>query len=375
MRKRLIVAVIAAGTPFLAEAASAAPGLSSSEPVKSIIKAIRANTQGARLDIYELERQVHDRPSEAAEALVDLLDTSDPTVKLRASQLLERLSSNQDFSITDSSLSTIIGILKASDDNQVKSALITTLGNIGPKTDEVKATIIEIVKTDKEVSVARKAIEALARLAREERPTLHMKSTEVLVAVLNSNNAPSLRAAAASALSRYHSNAKIAVPALTAALNDNYLRVRIAAVQALGLYSGDGDTAIPALLEMLASESDPSMRNGLIYALKNLGRNNQDVAKAFMKLLDGSTSERSQILTYLSDFGPLMAPLTPRLIEMLGSPDRNTRMYAARTLGSIGSAAKDAVPALTKAQEDTDGSVRSYAQQALRNIQGGQGTM
>ncbi|MCA9805200.1 MAG: HEAT repeat domain-containing protein, partial [Cyanobacteria bacterium HKST-UBA02] len=150
---------------------------------------------------------------------------------------------------------------------------------------------------------------------------------------------------------------------------------RIAAVQALGLYSGDGEAAIPALLEMLASESDQSMRNGLIYALKNLGRNNQDVANAFMKLLDGSGREQSQILTYLSDFGPLMAPLTPRLIELLGSPDRNTRMYAARTLGSIGSAAKDAVPALTKAQEDTDSSVRSYAQQALRNIQGGQGTM
>ncbi|MBZ0187401.1 MAG: HEAT repeat domain-containing protein [Candidatus Obscuribacterales bacterium] len=371
MQRRIAatVSLIVLSSIAATQSVLAVPGLSSSDSVKKIVNTIKLTAHTNSNDIHTLEQQLRHRPSEAGEALVDLLDTSDPQVKLKAAQLLERLSSNPDYSVSISSLNTIIGILKAADDINIKSSLLMTLGNIGPRSPQVKATIVQTIKESREVPDKRRAIEALARLSREELPELHRQSTEVLIEVLNKDDAPSLRAAAATALSQYHSDPEIAVPALTEALKDNYLKVRVQAVQALGNYQGEGKSAVSALLTMLESESDPNIKTSLIYTLRNIGRDNQEVANAFMKLAEDSPQSRT-VFNYLADFGPLMAPMIPRLTEMLKSPDRELRRNAARTLGAMGSAAKDAVPALTKAQEDSDRTVRSYIEQALRNIQG-----
>ena len=101
----------------------------------------------------------------------------------------------------------------------------------------MKAAIIENISGDAEATTKRNAIEALAKLAQQEKPEFHRKSTsEILVGILQRDDAPSLRKSAAIALSRYHNDPEIAVPALIEALNDNYLLVRTAAVQAIGNY-------------------------------------------------------------------------------------------------------------------------------------------
>jgi HEAT repeat protein len=56
------------------------------------------------------------------------------------------------------------------------------------------------------------------------------------------------------------------------------------------------------------------------------------------------------------------------LIAKLNSKDSDQRREAARELGELGSGAKAAVPALTKALRDRDRFVRRYAAEALGNI-------
>ncbi|HMO21088.1 MAG TPA: HEAT repeat domain-containing protein [Candidatus Melainabacteria bacterium] len=346
----------------------AVPGLNSSDSVKKIVDMIKVYSERTQnVNVYDLEKELRNRPRQAAQALVDLLDTNNRNVQLQAASVLERLSTNPDFSISDSSLKTLIAILRGSKEPEVKASLVRVLGNIGPKNEDVKAAIIENISGDAEATTKRNAIEALAKLAQQEKPEFHRKSTEILVGILRGDDAPSLRKAAAIALSRYHNDPEVAVPALIDALNDNYLLVRTAAVQAIGNYHSGAEAAVPPLLKLLEEEPNEGIRSSSIYTLRTIGKDDQRVVDKFIELLDDPKLGRS-IMSYLYYFGDRAAPAVPKLIKMLDSSDRYQRQYACRALGAIGIDAKEALPALEKATRDSDASVRSNAQTAINNI-------
>ena len=346
----------------------AVPGLNSSDSVKKIVDMIKVYSErNQNVNVYDLEKELRNRPRQAAQALVDLLDTNNKNVQLQAASVLERLSTNPDFSISDSSLKTLIAILRGSKEPEVKASLVRVLGNIGPKNEDVKAAIIENISGDAEATTKRNAIEALAKLAQQEKPEFHRKSTEILVGILRGDDAPSLRKAAAIALSRYHNDPEVAVPALIDALNDNYLLVRTAAVQAIGNYHSGAEAAVPPLLKLLEEEPNEGIRSSSIYTLRTIGKDDQRVVDKFIELLDDPKLGRS-IMSYLYYFGDRAAPAVPKLIKMLDSSDRYQRQYACRALGAIGIDAKEALPALEKATRDSDASVRSNAQTAINNI-------
>lgn len=346
----------------------AVPGLNSSDSVKKIVDMIKVYSErNQNVNVYDLEKELRNRPRQAAQALVDLLDTNNKNVQLQAASVLERLSTNPDFSISDNSLKTLIAILRGSKEPEVKASLVRVLGNIGPKNEDVKAAIIENISGDAEATTKRNAIEALAKLAQQEKPEFHRKSTEILVGILRGDDAPSLRKAAAIALSRYHNDPEVAVPALIDALNDNYLLVRTAAVQAIGNYHSGAEAAVPPLLKLLEEEPNEGIRSSSIYTLRTIGKDDQRVVDKFIELLDDPKLGRS-IMSYLYYFGDRAAPAVPKLIKMLDSSDRYQRQYACRALGAIGIDAKEALPALEKATRDSDASVRSNAQTAINNI-------
>src|SRR5262245_42258360 len=61
----------------------------------------------------------------------------------------------------------------------------------------------------------------------------------------------------------------------------------------------------------------------------------------------------------------------PALIKQLKDKNEIVRLKGAKTLGKLGAAAKDAVPALTEAAaNDDDADVRSVAKKALESIKG-----
>lgn len=348
--------------------AQAVPGLSSSESVKKIVDMIKVYAKrNQRVNTYDIEKQLRDRPRAATDALVDLLDTNDSKVKLETARVLQRLSSHNDYSISDQSLKTLIAILGASESPSVRATLLSVLGNIGPKNESVKQAILETINGDFEVKSKRAAIESLAKLSMQEKPQYHAASSEVLIKILKTSDAPVLRSAAASALSRYHSDARIAVPALVAALDDNYLKVRSAAVQALGRYKVGASQSVAPLLKALETESNIGIRNNCLYALKSVGVDDKRVVEKFIELLDDDTV-KGNVISYLYYFGYRAAPAVPKLIVVLKGSDKYQRRNACRALGAMGEKAKDALPALKALTSDPDTSVAGYAKSAINRI-------
>lgn len=348
--------------------AGAVPGLNSANSVKEITKMLKTYSGSNAPNIYTIERELKEHPSQAGEALVSILDTADQQLQLHACQLLQRISSHQDCLLSDESVKTVIGILNASPSTQVQNHLLATLGNIGPKNDLVKATIVSTLKNSKEVSTRRAAVEALSRLAREEKPSLHAVSTAVLLETLKRDESQAVRAAAAGALGNYRDNPKVAIPALLIAMDDNYLLVRSRAAQALGQYGKAADSAVPKLLEALKTESDQSMRHNCFYALRGIAPNDPAVIQEFLALFDEPTMADT-VMNYMHYIGPKGVAAVPKLITYLDNPNRQKRISAARALASIGPGAQAAIPALTAALQSNDGAARRIIETAIRAIQ------
>ncbi len=117
---------------------------------------------------------------------------------------------------------------------------------------------------------------------------------------------------------------------LIGALNDPSWRVRRVAVR--GIAGHGGDRAVPALLRALRHEY-----------------NNMTVLNSALQVL---------AMMNLDTVGPL--------IEFLGDPDTELRIYAASALGETGDL--EAAPALIRALDDADPNVRFHAIEALGKL-------
>jgi len=123
---------------------------------------------------------------------------------------------------------------------------------------------------------------------------------------------------------------------LLVALRDNDPAVRLAAAKALRRYPADLAVVEPALREAAKGDPDPDVR-------KVAAESAQEVVKAEVA----------------------------RLARLLKESDENVRLLAAKALGRMGPAARDAVPALKEAAaKDADSDVRCVAEGALKKIQG-----
>lgn len=145
---------------------------------------------------------------------------------------------------------------------------------------------------------------------------------------------------AAYQLSHIGKAAKPALPALIKALDDDDKQIWSDAIAAIAALGPDAQEAIPVLIERLDSR-------------KNRGRQ-RDQRQGVMRTAYA-----------LSRIG--LAAVEP-LTQALGESDLTMKLGAARALGGIGPAAKDAVPALIKNLADSQDPVRDESAQALALI-------
>jgi HEAT repeat protein len=126
--------------------------------------------------------------------------------------------------------------------------------------------------------------------------------------------------------------------------------------------------AVDRLLEGVRSP-DPVVRQGTLSALADLSEEvTQEqagrLAKEFGRALaDGEVDVR---MTGAESLARLGAAAVPELLAALGDPHR--RLIAIDVLGSLGAAAKDAVPALVRLLDDPDATIRGDAAFALGGI-------
>jgi HEAT repeat protein len=148
-------------------------------------------------------------------------------------------------------------------------------------------------------------------------------------------------------LSVMKAKAKAAVPALLEQLHHEQLDIRRRAANLLYYVAPDSPEAVPGLIEALDDE-DGDVRGSSGAALAAIGREHDTVIPAVVDPPETeSQRHRWAAIRTLGRFEHRAGEVVPVLLEIIKvDDDRHIRAAAARALGEIGPAARDAVPVL-----------------------------
>jgi HEAT repeat protein len=162
--------------------------------------------------------------------------------------------------------------------------------------------------------------------------------------------------------------AAVAVPILTAAVNDVEDYVRQGAVAALGKYGPDAKEAVPGLARLLAA-GDPTTRQMACEVLGRIGPGAKAAVPALLVLFEDGAPELREAAVRAC--GRIGRDAVGPLIEALKSGKPAVRAGAARALGQVGAAAKqDALPHLLRLRDyDADEGVRFVAAEAVKRLE------
>jgi HEAT repeat protein len=148
------------------------------------------------------------------------------------------------------------------------------------------------------------------------------------------------------------------------ALRENDYVVRTMAVKILGDVRPGGKAVTP-LLALAIKDADSWVRLHAAAALLPSQPGNVEAAAVLVAGLGDEDIPTSTLSDLLDRVGPAAVPT---LTRALASPSLRARDLAAVHLGRLGPAAKEAVPALVKALEDTDSFISRRARAALGAI-------
>lgn len=316
----------------------------------------------------DAERLLNDHKAEATTLLTNALDNPDPEVQKNASELLSRLTSNWEFVVSEHSLATILGILKSSHSSVVKCNLVRTVGHIGPRNDKLQPLLLDILKNDPDASVRSASADAIATFMREEKPAAASDAVKSMCYCLKSDISPHVRRSIAQAMGNLPGPSDEVIDALSNAMNDNYKQVRTTASSALSRFGSRAKQAMPLLFKMFEEEKDWPARQQTLNAMVQIDKKNPKVIAAIILALD-EQHLASTAMVYLQQLGGEAAPAVPRLIKILETDSNiHLRAQSANTLGSIGPAAQKALPALNKYASTDDVNLRNSIDNAIRRI-------
>ena len=185
-----------------------------------------------------------------------------------------------------------------------------------------------------------------------------------LVAALDDTNVEVRRTACSTLWTSGPAAHEIALPGLVKALSDSDDNVRSNAANSLG--GGPGSvSAIPNWTRALTDSSADVRRS----AAESLGRLGPPAASAAPTLVTLLSDQQDSVCSYsqraLEKIG---AGAVPALVPALTHHNVVIRKAAARILGHYGAGAKEAVPALAKALDDSDEFVLTGASSSLARI-------
>jgi HEAT repeat protein len=142
--------------------------------------------------------------------------------------------------------------------------------------------------------------------------------------------------------------------------------VRWTAAELLGKIQPEAVAAIPDLIEAL-KDPDPHVRIVTITSLGAMTSRPAEVVPALISMLN--TPQRLGAIRALSRFRHEASPaIKPLLVLFQNDPDVEVRWNAARTLGKMGPAGKEAVPQLIDGLKSKEDLIREHAAEALGDI-------
>jgi HEAT repeat protein len=284
--------------------------------------------------------------------LIDRLRDKNSFVRFTAIRALKRIGPAAHFAEPD--------IMRALDDKEslVRQTAVAALLSVRRTYRQEDPPLVRALNhIDPEVSIAaRRALEAMVS-----------KDEAKLSKYLQDTN-PKVRDGTVQVLK---ARGKASVSLLIKLMSDKDRLIRIGAAKALDGMGPAASKAIPALLKAATNVQEGGfVRASSIKALGGIGKGairNEQVLPALKKLLmDTNGSIHTAAAEALGKIGP--AGFTV-LIDVLKNGDKWVRFHTAETLGLMGPAAKDAVPALVDLLKDKDQDVRDAAKEALKKIQ------
>jgi HEAT repeat protein len=230
------------------------------------------------------------------------------------------------------------------------------LGKIGANRVAV-IPVLEALLGDPDREVQRSAIDALVRFGPAAIPTLAV--------VLSDPNEQNRR----DAVSALGFIGPAAVSALVAALRNPDRDVRSEASGRRGRIGPAAAEAVPVLAAAVANDPDKGVRKRAAWALWEVGATAAEAIPPLASLFNDADSDVAQTGAWvLAKFGKA-AVLTLNI--SLKHPDKLVRSMAMWALGSIGTVAGEAVPALVALLRDPDTDVYRSALSALQEIGAG----
>jgi len=227
------------------------------------------------------------------------------------------------------------------------------------------------------------------------------KAIPTLTRLLTMDSSDENRSEAAAALGALH--AASAVLTLRRALRDSSRQVRQSAAEAIGQIGPMALSAVPDLLHAMAvGDSDflfktsgvfeqlgPGAVPPILRVLRANARKEDDLDDLYEAAQDalagvgvaavpqlraalalGGDRARASA-TALGAHGEASAAAVPELTKALRSADPQLRWMAARALGDIGPAARDALSSLRRLENDPNETVRNLAAEAIAHISAG----
>lgn len=183
-----------------------------------------------------------------------------------------------------------------------------------------------------------------------------------------------LRKYALQVLVRLGPDAVGAVPALTGTLEDPDPELRREALFALGAIGPAAATATAEITKRLSDDEEKmEVKHAACFALGSIGPAAKVALPELRRQLE-SDDEFQRVasvwayLKILPDDAEMQVKAVPYLVEALANDRQTVRVEAAYMLGELASKARDAVPALKQALEDSNANVREAAATALKKI-------
>lgn len=216
--------------------------------------------------------------------------------------------------------------------------------------------VCERLLADPDPAVRWRAAEALGGIGPAAAP-----AGPGLIAALNDPDRL-VRGAAVRAVGKVTPDPAAAVPALVGQFPDHE------AIYSVGQYGPNGSAAAPRLVELLG-HPEGIVRMYAVQALRKTGGVGVPVLLDWLRA-EPTAAVRVELAASLGTLGPAAAEAVPDLTKGLADPAHPVRQRSAWALGRIGPAAKPALEPLRKLAADPNKMVQEAAAEAVRRIEG-----
>jgi HEAT repeat protein len=349
-------------------------GTGASEAVLALVQALEDEDGSVRATAATSLRRIGPGAKEAVSNLAQALEDEDRTVRRTAAEALKTLG--------PSAKDEVPALARALDDEywRVCLAAAETLKKIGPEAAEAVPSLIQAAErsiVEYHYGLYKTASEALTAIGPQAIPTLAQGLED---------ESARRREAAAGVLGDIGAETPEVVPALIHNLEDENGWVRLAATYALERPSsgervvvvlpldlGSGDIESEVMDTILVLLQDPEGGNWMarraeVEALARVGPGRGKGAAFIQTLEDGRESDRQSAVKALGSFGSDAVDAVPALIRALDDEWRGVRVSAVAALGEIGPEAREAIPVLVTLLWDKDSQTSWHAGQALGKI-------